>query len=115
MLAELGEPALRIAWRTSFGRELPPVADLQRGVVRESPRHPLGMPGDSRTEALTARELEVLRLLGRRCSNREIAEALVLSVRTAERHVANIYAKLGVSGRRQAALRAQGLGLLSAE
>jgi DNA-binding NarL/FixJ family response regulator len=41
----------------------------------------------------------VLRLLTRGLSNDDIAAQLVLSVRTVERHVANIYAKIGASGR----------------
>jgi DNA-binding NarL/FixJ family response regulator len=48
---------------------------------------------------LTARELEVLRLVARGRSNNEIADELVLSVRTVERHIANIYDKIGASGR----------------
>jgi LuxR family maltose regulon positive regulatory protein len=48
---------------------------------------------------LTARELEVLRLVAHGRSNPEIAGELVLSVRTVERHIANIYDKIGASGR----------------
>lgn len=48
---------------------------------------------------LTPREVEVLRLIAAGSSNRQIAEALVLSERTVERHIANIYAKIGASGR----------------
>jgi DNA-binding NarL/FixJ family response regulator len=48
---------------------------------------------------LTARELEVLRLVARGRTNAEIAAELVLSVRTVERHIANIYDKIGASGR----------------
>jgi LuxR family transcriptional regulator, maltose regulon positive regulatory protein len=47
---------------------------------------------------LTPRELEVLRLIAAGKSNQEIAHELVLSVRTVERHISNIYAKLGVAG-----------------
>jgi DNA-binding NarL/FixJ family response regulator len=43
--------------------------------------------------ALTAREVEVLRLVADGRSNEEIAEALVLSVRTVERHISNVYAR----------------------
>jgi pimeloyl-ACP methyl ester carboxylesterase/DNA-binding CsgD family transcriptional regulator len=50
-------------------------------------------------EALTARELEVVRLAANGLTNEGIAEALTLSVRTIERHLSNAYAKLGVSGR----------------
>ena len=49
--------------------------------------------------SLSRREAEVLRLLAHGRSNDEIARELVLSVRTVERHVANVYAKIGVSGR----------------
>lgn len=48
---------------------------------------------------LSLREQEVLRLVAHGDSNDEIARRLVLSVRTVERHVANVYAKLGLSGR----------------
>jgi DNA-binding CsgD family transcriptional regulator len=48
---------------------------------------------------LTEREVEVLRLLAAGKSNREIATQLVLSVRTAERHIANIYEKIGARGK----------------
>ncbi|WP_165360915.1 AAA family ATPase [Candidatus Chloroploca sp. Khr17] len=53
---------------------------------------------------LTPREREVATLVAEGKSNREIADALVLSERTAERHVANILAKLGVSSRTQIAV-----------
>lgn len=49
-------------------------------------------------DTLTRREIEVLRLVACGKSNAEIAEALVVSIRTAERHLANIYAKLGTGG-----------------
>ncbi len=48
---------------------------------------------------LTKREREILSLVAQGRSNDEIAATLVLSVRTVERHVANVYAKIGVSGR----------------
>lgn len=49
----------------------------------------------SHPDGLTDREVEVLRLITAGQSNREIADSLVLSVRTVERHIANIYAKIG--------------------
>jgi DNA-binding NarL/FixJ family response regulator len=48
---------------------------------------------------LTARELEVLRLVAAGKTNREIATALVISERTVARHVQNIFAKLRVASR----------------
>ena len=54
---------------------------------------------EARVGRLSARECEVLRLVARGLSNDDIAHELVLSVRTVERHVANIYIKIGASGR----------------
>ena len=53
-------------------------------------------------DGLTGRELEVLSLLAAGNSNREIADSLVLSPRTVERHVLNIYGKINVNNRSQA-------------
>ena len=53
---------------------------------------------------LTDREVEVLRLIAQGCSNRVVANQLTISVKTAGRHVENIYAKTGVSSRATAAL-----------
>jgi len=47
----------------------------------------------------TGRELEVLRLISEGKNNEEIAEKLFLSVRTVEKHLTNIYSKVGVSGK----------------
>ena len=55
--------------------------------------------------------MEVLRLVARGLSNREIAERLVISSRTAEHHVQDIYLKIGVSTRAAAALFAMEHGL----
>ncbi len=51
------------------------------------------------THGLTARELEVLRLVAAGKSNRAIAATLVISEHTVARHLQNIFAKLGVSSR----------------
>jgi DNA-binding NarL/FixJ family response regulator len=85
--------------------------DAARGVFRQ-----LGAAPDlARVEALartgatkaagglTARELEVLRLVAAGKTNREIARTLVVSDHTARRHLQNIFAKLGVPSRTAAA------------
>jgi DNA-binding NarL/FixJ family response regulator len=63
----------------------------------------VGQPPASGDAGLTAREMEVLRLIVLGKSSREIAAALVLSPRTVERHVANIYRKTDTHGRAQLA------------
>jgi DNA-binding CsgD family transcriptional regulator len=61
---------------------------------------------------LTARELEVLALLGEGASNKEIARRLAISVHTAKFHVASILDKLDATGRTDAVAHAVRLGLL---
>jgi DNA-binding CsgD family transcriptional regulator len=70
-------------------------------------------PAPLRTGKLSLREGEVLALLARGHSNQEIADALVLSVRTVQRHVQNVYGRLGVHNRAGAAVAAVELGLVS--
>jgi DNA-binding NarL/FixJ family response regulator len=62
--------------------------------------------------ALTGRELDVLRLMARGCSNREIADQLGISENTVRIHVSRILDKLGVHDRTQAVLAAIERGLL---
>jgi HD-GYP domain-containing protein (c-di-GMP phosphodiesterase class II)/DNA-binding CsgD family transcriptional regulator len=64
---------------------------------------------------LTNREVEVLRLLVRGLSNKEVAEQLVISRKTAGSHVEHIYTKLGVSNRAQASLFAVKHGLMATD
>ena len=63
-------------------------------------------------DTLTARELEVLGLVQRGLSNREVAKELFISRGTVKRHVENIMTKLGVSDRTQAVVRALQLRIL---
>jgi DNA-binding NarL/FixJ family response regulator len=73
-------------------------SSLRDGLVRERKR--LGV---------TRREAEVLALLARGLTNREIAAHFVISIRTAEHHVAHILRKLGARNRREAAASARRL------
>jgi DNA-binding NarL/FixJ family response regulator len=61
---------------------------------------------------LTSREVQVLRLLARGQTNRQIARNLLISVSTVKRHVRHIGEKLGAQDRVQAAVRAVELGVL---
>ena len=68
---------------------------------------------ESVSEPLTDRETEILRLLAQGQTNPQIARELVVSPGTVKNHVRHIIAKLGVSDRTQAAVRAMELGLLT--
>jgi ATP/maltotriose-dependent transcriptional regulator MalT len=70
-----------------------------------------GVPHESRRSGLTDRECEVLGLLVAGKTDRQIAEHLFISKKTAGVHVTNIFAKLGVHNRRDAATRTRELGL----
>jgi LuxR family transcriptional regulator, maltose regulon positive regulatory protein len=72
---------------------------------------PLAAPGLS--EALSEREQVVLRLLAAGLSNQDIAQELVVAQSTVHWHVKNIYSKLGVHSRTQAAIAARGLGIVA--
>ena len=69
---------------------------------------------EASTVGLTPRELEVLRLVADGVSNRGIGERLIISEKTAVRHVSNIFAKLGVHTRAEAARIAAEAGLTRA-
>ncbi len=64
-------------------------------------------------EALTGRETEVLRLLAKGYSNKEIAGELIIGEKTVKTHVSNILSKLAVPSRTQAALYAVRIGLVN--
>ena len=63
-------------------------------------------------EPLSERELEVLRLVSRGLSNRQIAEALFVTLGTVKKHLNNIFGKLQVKNRTQAVARSRELNLL---
>ncbi len=87
----------------------PRAAELVLGRVRQGARVPAFDVGAE--EQLSARELDVLRLIARGMENAEIAETLAISPRTAKNHVSNILAKLGMPSRVQAAIYAVRRGL----
>jgi ATP/maltotriose-dependent transcriptional regulator MalT len=81
--------------------------------------HPIASPSEhpnsqshNRTEPLSDRELEVLRLIAGGHSNQAIADMLIIAISTVKRHINNIYGKLAVQSRTQALMRARELQLL---
>ncbi len=85
-------------------------ADAVDGVLRGA-GHP-SRRRKSQPSGLTSREVEVLRLLALGLTNKGIADALVISPKTASRHIEHIYAKIGVSNRARASLFAVTHGLM---
>ncbi len=87
---------------------------LLDALERMAPKQePAAAPGPSPlVEPLTEREMEVLRLMAAGLSNQEITDELVLAMGTVKAHLHNIYGKLGVRSRVQAAVRARELQLL---
>jgi DNA-binding CsgD family transcriptional regulator len=83
------EPPRGVLFMDDFFSKLPPESDSRPLAI-----HTVG--------SLSRREEEVLRLIARGLSNQQIADEIVISVRTVDRHINHIYAKLGVHNRAQA-------------
>jgi DNA-binding NarL/FixJ family response regulator len=89
-------------------------ADRVRQALRDAGgavprrRRRAAVPADLEAAGVTARELEVLQLIGKGLANAEIAEQLYVSVRTVEAHVSSLLNKLGARNRRELMLRTGG-------
>ncbi|WP_280672386.1 MULTISPECIES: helix-turn-helix transcriptional regulator [unclassified Kitasatospora] len=94
----------------ALGQEIARLVD-RAGVARPAAEEPKGAPAPTAAFALTPRETDVLRLLTQGWTNRQIAQELFISPKTASVHVSNILAKLEVSGRGEAAALAHRLRL----
>jgi DNA-binding NarL/FixJ family response regulator len=83
--------------------------DFDRHSFTQTVERALAMPAPAgELDSLTEREREVLKLLGQGLSNKEIADALVISENTVKRHLKAIFAKLDVSNRASAVARLLG-------
>jgi DNA-binding NarL/FixJ family response regulator len=105
---------LRLAMAQALAGEFPIDRGLAREVLRRVAQEtpvPQQEPAEIVVQ-LSPRELEVVALLARGYTNREIAETLVVTPSTIKIHVEHILSKLGVSDRTQAAVRAIELGLV---
>jgi non-specific serine/threonine protein kinase len=101
------EAGRAMSWEAAIALALEPPAP------EPAPAEPTGAPGAA--HGLTARELEVLQLLVAGHSDRQIAEALFISRRTAQGHVASIFNKFGVNSRTSAATVALRAGLVNSD
>jgi HD-GYP domain-containing protein (c-di-GMP phosphodiesterase class II) len=101
------DAAIELRSEARAGRLDGEVVEAVLGVAGHRPARRVDGPG-----GLTRRAVEVLRLIARGASNRDVAARLVITPKTAGTHIEHIYAKLGVSSRAEAGLFAVQHGLL---
>ncbi|MCX6046464.1 MAG: response regulator transcription factor [Chloroflexi bacterium] len=103
------------AIHSAYARNPILTADVQRRLKRfiTKKRNTQQIPIEEDEEGLTKRELDVMRLLMQGHSNKEIARRLVISERTVQTHLSNIFAKMEVASRTEAVLVALRDGWLS--
>ncbi len=99
--------AIRTAARGESFLEPSVAAKVVAEFARLSP-HPAG----EIAEPLSEREIDVLRMIAGGASNREIAAGLVIAEGTVKNHITSILAKLGVTDRTEAAVKAKELGII---
>lgn len=100
-------PALCAAIKAAAAGQVQLSSEAARRLLRAN-------AGPRRHEALTEREMDILRFLAKGYSNKAIAQALDIGVQTVKSHVAHVLGKLGVSSRTQAVLQAMQAGLIPA-
>jgi non-specific serine/threonine protein kinase len=106
----LGAPRTSLAW--AEGRAMNAHAAIAYAMtIADEPTTPLIRPARN-SDPLSARELEVARLVARGYTNRQIADELIISKWTADNHVGNILRKLELVGRAQVAAWLVERGLL---
>lgn len=94
------------------GKLLAAIGVSEYESIQAPPSHPYAL-AQPLVEPLSKRERDVLHLLADGQTNQEIAQALCVSINTVKTHLKNIYGKLGVSNRREAATQAKKLGLVA--
>jgi DNA-binding CsgD family transcriptional regulator len=115
--ARLGEAGFSAAWEAGRALTLDQAASealavaeaIRDDLARRKPAVAEIEPGEK--FGLTARELEVWRLIAEGRSNQEVADALFISPRTAQTHTTHLLAKLGVTSRNAATALAHRLGV----
>ncbi len=103
--AQLGEKAFAAAWAQGRAMTLEQVLAVQGAVTmpETAPVGPSSVPqtrkASTSPDGLTAREIEVLRLVAQGLTNEQVAERLIISPRTVDTHLTSTYSKIGVSSR----------------
>jgi DNA-binding CsgD family transcriptional regulator len=108
----LGEPAWTAAWERGRACALADAVADAVAVAAEAARPEEPVRSLEAATGLTPREIDVLRLLAEGHSDREIGEVLFIGTRTVQTHVSNLFAKLGVNARAEAAAVAVRRGLV---
>jgi LuxR family maltose regulon positive regulatory protein len=104
--------ALRLLEAQASERKTTPTAVKEPTFIRKADELALQPELVSLIDPLSKREMDILKLICEGCSNQEIANRLVITLYTVKKHSSNIFDKLGVSSRTQAAVRARHLGLI---
>jgi len=113
--ARLGEETFGVAWTSGYERPLADLIAAAANVRITSPGSVFGRKGAreiDRPSDLSPREMDVLRHLVAGKTDREIAEALIIGIRTVQTHVSHLFTKLGVNARAEAAAVAVRRGLV---
>lgn len=111
VFVDLGPPMLAMLLHLGTATVRPILAAFPRPKAQPAPAD--GTSGSHTiVEPLTGRELEILALLRRRLSDKEIARRLGPSAATVKPYAVHIYGKLGVGKRRNAVIKAETLGIL---
>lgn len=111
LFLDLGLPVVRLL-QQARDRDVVPEYVAQLLAAAGAPAN--GTFAGKLPEPLTAREQEILQLLAAGLTNQEIGDQLFISAQTVKKHAGNIYGKLGVHTRTEAAARARDLALLDA-
>jgi LuxR family maltose regulon positive regulatory protein len=113
VFADEGEPVARML--AAVAKRAGNSAYVRRLHAAASTARRPGSASQGLIDPLSDRELDVLRLLGTELAGPEISRQLVISLNTLRTHTKSIYAKLGVTSRREAVARAAELGILRNE
>jgi LuxR family maltose regulon positive regulatory protein len=123
VLVDEGQPMARLLTRIADeGGGMKPYVHRLLAALGQQGEVPIPVPDQDKTSSISAqplleplseRELEVLQLIARGMTNREIAARLYLSLNTVKVHNRNIYGKLGAHNRTQAVAKAREFGILS--
>lgn len=113
VLKEAEPEELRRAVEAAHRGEVMLCPVIARRVIEHFAADPQQLPRPLTYEQLSQRELQVLQLAADGLSNRDIAQRLVISEKTAKNHIANIFSKLNVNDRTQAVIQALRIGLVT--